>query len=255
MRMNLLQMAVLSIAALLFIHAALGIMTFCDKKICRKKGQIFYLNLLVLLMVCMTEAFHSPNRAMHILGLNILLTMALIDETTGYVYDVWNWLFLSICAFPGFVLQEWSSEKMLAAVFYFAAVFLCPGKACPTDIPAVRTPERAVIPPRSTGTKTIRIPRHSRKAVTPKQPRQPAPDIPAPIRWKAIPGTATSAAGPPRYREPGVFMTMLTVTGTGTGAADIPTAAHAPHAGLLWRQTTGTGAADAPVTGRNISVR
>lgn len=124
MRMNLLQMAVLSIAALLFIHAALGIMTFCDKKICRKKGQIFYLNLLVLLMVCMTEAFHSPNRAMHILGLNILLTMALIDETTGYVYDVWNWLFLSICAFPGFVLQEWSSEKMLVAVFYFAAVFL-----------------------------------------------------------------------------------------------------------------------------------
>lgn len=124
MRMNLLQQAVLSLVSLLFIHAALGIMTFCDKKICRKKGQDFCLDLLVVLTVCMADRFHSPNMAMHILGLNILLTMALIDETTGYVYDGWNWLFLSICAFPGFVLQEWSSEKMMVAVFYFVTVFL-----------------------------------------------------------------------------------------------------------------------------------
>lgn len=94
--LEMLFLAVANTSTLWFIYAALAYMESFDKKNrFLKDTSLLYLSGIIVTGICLINASSGGYKSSNICSLGVLLVVAVIDETTGYIYDWWNYLLLA----------------------------------------------------------------------------------------------------------------------------------------------------------------
>ena len=121
---RLIEMLCLSsaiVSTIAFIYVALKIMTSLEKNISLwKEKHWLCLAGIIITSLCMINAPDCENKGSNICSIGILLVIAIIDETTGYIYDGWNYVLLLFCMI--FALTKWPTwltEREVRTIFIY----------------------------------------------------------------------------------------------------------------------------------------